>query len=176
MIPGTTPDWISQNTTEYSPPAQDWVIQPTYAPHWSDTSWHGKVSPPKSFLCPADTTNFSPQLNTSYVVNCQVFALPPYNRYPASITDGTSNTLFFTEALRALPGLAVTGAGIPGWAIPKCSEPAMVARRVNGVRPIAISRFSRLLKPARMICLLQTTRLASTWVWGMAACGLSRRE
>jgi prepilin-type N-terminal cleavage/methylation domain-containing protein len=111
MIPGQTQDWISQNTTEYAPPNQDWVPVPTYAPHWSNTSWNGNVAPPKSFVCPADNTVFKAQLNTSYGVNCQVFTLPPYNRYPGSIPDGTSNTLFFTEVLAACAGVPTDGTG-----------------------------------------------------------------
>jgi prepilin-type N-terminal cleavage/methylation domain-containing protein len=58
----------------------------------------------KTYVCPADPTNndnFGPR--ASYGINGQVFR---YNyqgwtaglsTYPASITDGTSNTIFFTE-------------------------------------------------------------------------------
>lgn len=54
------------------------------------------------FLCPADPTTAKDlglpeedRLHTSYAVNAQVFL--PGSRYPASIPDGVSNTLFYGE-------------------------------------------------------------------------------
>jgi len=59
--------------------------------------------PVKSYLCPGDPT--AQQGSTgwaavgSYVYNGMLFQADwnGYSRYPASITDGTSNTIFFTE-------------------------------------------------------------------------------
>jgi prepilin-type N-terminal cleavage/methylation domain-containing protein len=59
----------------------------------------------KTYVCPSDPT-FSPPVqlwgnNSSYALNGQVFtsshAGNNLSRYPASIADGTSNTVFFTE-------------------------------------------------------------------------------
>jgi prepilin-type N-terminal cleavage/methylation domain-containing protein len=76
------------------------------------TQWNGTVqnSTVKIYRCPSDYTfgafgsNFA---RTSYGVNGQVFRHNynwggvGLNRFPASITDGTSNTIFYTEKLQA---------------------------------------------------------------------------
>jgi prepilin-type N-terminal cleavage/methylation domain-containing protein len=60
------------------------------------------------YLCPSDPTQDNPWVNTrtSYGANMQVFAPNTgvyqgwggqYARFPATILDGTSNTIFFTE-------------------------------------------------------------------------------
>jgi prepilin-type N-terminal cleavage/methylation domain-containing protein len=75
----------------------------------------GKVNyvqgqPVKVFICPSDPTNQGGQPQgpwqwsaASYTSNGQVFQghrwNTNYGRYPASIPDGTSNTIFFTEKL-----------------------------------------------------------------------------
>jgi prepilin-type N-terminal cleavage/methylation domain-containing protein len=63
----------------------------------------------KTYLCPADGTNLPVQMwsggwvTGNYVANYQVFAYPPqWNtaytaRIPATIQDGTSNTILFAE-------------------------------------------------------------------------------
>jgi hypothetical protein len=65
----------------------------------------------KTFICPSDPTNVGNGGNAvgqaSYGLNAQVFKANwegGYNRYPASITDGTSNTIFFTEKYAACNG------------------------------------------------------------------------
>jgi prepilin-type N-terminal cleavage/methylation domain-containing protein len=71
---------------------------PTYSPFWNVLQGNFKT-----FVCPSDPTNTSTGgwnsgLN-SYAYNAQVFLIDwnGRNRYPASITDGVSNTIFFTE-------------------------------------------------------------------------------
>jgi prepilin-type N-terminal cleavage/methylation domain-containing protein len=61
----------------------------------------------KSFVCPSDPTNQSLAQGpwqwacASYAINAQVFQgnrwNTAYGKFPASISDGTSNTIFFTE-------------------------------------------------------------------------------
>jgi prepilin-type N-terminal cleavage/methylation domain-containing protein len=75
---------------------------PTY------TSWaiQQTAGPPKSYICPADPSQDGgwAQAKTSYAYNANVFGISyewgwgqGSSRYPASITDGTSNTIFITE-------------------------------------------------------------------------------
>jgi prepilin-type N-terminal cleavage/methylation domain-containing protein len=72
----------------------------------------------KSYICPADPTqdSGSVQAVTSYAYNGQVFLLSYPGgwgagnlRYPTSITDGTTQTIFFTE--KAVRGYNGPGAG-----------------------------------------------------------------
>jgi prepilin-type processing-associated H-X9-DG protein len=98
---------------------------PAYAPHWSNTIWNGSQSAPKSFICPSDPTTFSPQINTSYGSNGLVFQstwLPTGNTslrhrgggtgiYPATMSDGTSNTQIFVELYASCPGNPGHGTG-----------------------------------------------------------------
>jgi prepilin-type N-terminal cleavage/methylation domain-containing protein len=78
---------------------------PTYA-EWGQAGYYNSTI--KTYQCPSDPTlssGWAPQqLMTSVAVNGQVFRLyaPPWNgvpamRFPASISDGTSVTVFFTE-------------------------------------------------------------------------------
>jgi prepilin-type N-terminal cleavage/methylation domain-containing protein/prepilin-type processing-associated H-X9-DG protein len=72
----------------------------------------------KAYLCPSDGTNEPVQMWTNgwaagnYVANWQVFADPPtWNtdiraRIPASFSDGTSNTIAFTEKVTRCQGYA----------------------------------------------------------------------
>ena len=71
----------------------------TYSPFWN-----GQLNVTvKSYICPSDPSNIgnagwtSGQLSYSY--NAQVFPVywNGYHRFPASISDGSSNTIFFTE-------------------------------------------------------------------------------
>jgi prepilin-type N-terminal cleavage/methylation domain-containing protein len=78
---------------------------PTYSPFWN----YGNVLV-KSYICPADRTNqpnsgWNYQLS-SYAYNAQVMPVywNGYGRYPATIQDGTSNTIFFTELSAACTG------------------------------------------------------------------------
>jgi prepilin-type N-terminal cleavage/methylation domain-containing protein len=73
------------------------------------SAWAVATATIKSYYCPSDPT-INPQTDggfTSYALNGQAFlgaggwgpgsTWGSYQRYPASITDGTSNTIFFTE-------------------------------------------------------------------------------
>jgi prepilin-type N-terminal cleavage/methylation domain-containing protein len=78
---------------------------PTYSPFWNVLT----VSV-KTYVCPSDPSNngnggWNSGLS-SYAYNAQVFPVywNGYSRFPASITDGTSQTVFFTEQRAACTG------------------------------------------------------------------------
>src|SRR5262249_633545 len=113
---------------------------PTYT-QWNSTIQNSKV---KTFFCPSDSTyNIDQGGRSSYGINGQIFR---YNyagwggselkRYPASLEDGTSNTIFYTEKLR--PTFNSTGCcnnyndnSWPDWgpiiSSADCSEPTGIA-------------------------------------------------
>ncbi len=74
---------------------------PSYSPYWNFTP----RAAIKTYICPSDPTvsgNASTGWNAnagSYGINAQMFPFywHGYQRYPASIQDGTSNTIFFTD-------------------------------------------------------------------------------
>jgi prepilin-type N-terminal cleavage/methylation domain-containing protein len=77
----------------------------TYSPFWNVLQVNMKT-----YICPSDPTNTSTGgwnsgLN-SYGYNAQAFPIDwnGRNRYPASIVDGTSNSIFFTEERAACTG------------------------------------------------------------------------
>ena len=86
---------------------------PTYTPFpngWpSNTTVTFQVNA-KTYVCPSDPTASAITGNnpgpSSYAYNAQVFPVywNGYNHFPASITDGTSNTIFFTESPAACVG------------------------------------------------------------------------
>jgi prepilin-type N-terminal cleavage/methylation domain-containing protein len=71
------------------------------------SAWNARDQLVPIYLCPSDpsaTYNSWANAKTSYAYNGQVFGLSyPWNwgqgsfRFPAAISDGTSNTIFFTE-------------------------------------------------------------------------------
>jgi prepilin-type N-terminal cleavage/methylation domain-containing protein len=71
------------------------------------SQWTGGVqnSRVKTYRCPSDYTMFDRTGRSSYAVNGQVFRIGYANwsnntlTFPASIQDGTSNTIFYTEKL-----------------------------------------------------------------------------
>jgi prepilin-type N-terminal cleavage/methylation domain-containing protein/prepilin-type processing-associated H-X9-DG protein len=73
---------------------------PTYSPNWNKLTCNIKT-----YICPSDVTNVPGNANgalcglNSYVINGQVMPVywTGYNKYPSSIPDGTSNTIFYTE-------------------------------------------------------------------------------
>jgi len=81
--------------------------------HFTFSQWHGPITTRyggpgvlvKTYFCPSDPTQSSgnPQARASYGQNGQVFREGYWARntlrFPASITDGTSNTIFLTEKL-----------------------------------------------------------------------------
>jgi prepilin-type N-terminal cleavage/methylation domain-containing protein/prepilin-type processing-associated H-X9-DG protein len=104
----------------------DWTAQinnglPMYAAQWS-IQYQNAVSntfgDPKVYICPSDPTvpqaTRQPGFATSYVGNGQVFTtLGTFINeniasqqlwYPSGIPDGTSNTMFYTEAEAYCPG------------------------------------------------------------------------
>jgi prepilin-type N-terminal cleavage/methylation domain-containing protein/prepilin-type processing-associated H-X9-DG protein len=76
---------------------------PYYAPQWSSTIWYSTaLSTPKVYLCPADPTIITSGaaqvvLNTQLSYGGNGFVFYPGTRYPASITDGTSNTIMYMD-------------------------------------------------------------------------------
>jgi prepilin-type N-terminal cleavage/methylation domain-containing protein/prepilin-type processing-associated H-X9-DG protein len=71
---------------------------PTYSPFWNYLKANIK-----NYVCPSDPSNVTQTWSqaglSSYAYNAQAFPIywNGYNRYPASITDGTSNSIFYTE-------------------------------------------------------------------------------
>jgi prepilin-type N-terminal cleavage/methylation domain-containing protein len=64
---------------------------------WSTTLWTATPSTLNVYTCPSDPTWVGWEgVAISYVGNQAVFRTKP-QRYPASILDGTSNTIFFAE-------------------------------------------------------------------------------
>jgi len=102
---------------------------PYYGPQWSASIWTNPGSQVKTYLCPSDPTlNANPWtapsganpatnqrfVQTSYANNGLVFGAngnvgASYSKYPASITDGTSNTMMFTEAEAYCAGVSADG-------------------------------------------------------------------
>jgi prepilin-type N-terminal cleavage/methylation domain-containing protein len=91
---------------------------PTYSPFWNFGSANVKT-----YACPSDPANvpgsswtFGP---ASYAINARVMPVywNGYSRYPASITDGTSNTIFYTEQRATCTGFW------PDWG-PSISDPS----------------------------------------------------
>jgi prepilin-type N-terminal cleavage/methylation domain-containing protein/prepilin-type processing-associated H-X9-DG protein len=76
----------------------------TYSP--TTVGWGSSIpSNLKIYVCPSDPTNnaSNPSPLISYATNGQVMPVTwgPAQKYPASITDGTSNTIFYTELYAA---------------------------------------------------------------------------
>jgi prepilin-type N-terminal cleavage/methylation domain-containing protein/prepilin-type processing-associated H-X9-DG protein len=70
----------------------------TYTPFWNNLNAHVKT-----YVCPSDPSNTSNggwnSGLSSYAYNAQVFPVDwnGRSRYPASLSDGTSNTIMYTE-------------------------------------------------------------------------------
>ncbi|HEX5270281.1 MAG TPA: DUF1559 domain-containing protein [Gemmataceae bacterium] len=77
----------------------------TYSPFWNVLN-----VTVKSYICPSDASNVgNGGWNSglcSYAYNAQVFPIDwaQQHRFPASITDGSSNTIFFTEMRSSCSG------------------------------------------------------------------------
>ena len=125
---------------------------PTYSPDWNTLYCNAKT-----YVCPSDPTNVGTAgwcycAMLSYVSNGQVMPVywNGYNRYPANITDGTSNTLFFTELFAACDnnygpwvdwGSEVYDAAGTGAGLPPVTGPASLFLS-NIVNPFAYCNFS----------------------------------
>jgi prepilin-type N-terminal cleavage/methylation domain-containing protein/prepilin-type processing-associated H-X9-DG protein len=99
ILPYIEQDAAYNGTLQSSDPHGDNGNNPTYSPYWNNLT----VSV-KPYTCPADPTNKGPGSGwtygqTSYALNAQVMPAywNGYGRYPASIQDGTSNTIGVTE-------------------------------------------------------------------------------
>jgi prepilin-type processing-associated H-X9-DG protein len=104
------------------------VNYPTYS-EWGNAMQSGATTV-NTLLCPSDPTvgmGWAPKsMISSYAVNGQVFRFYSYwsgsvpaQRYPAAISDGTSQTIFFTEKEAVYYGSAWAPAGnmniYPNW-------------------------------------------------------------
>jgi hypothetical protein len=78
----------------------DTPIVPQYT-LWSQPMWSGKTGSLNYYVCPSDyTTNGWAGVAISYAYNEAVMrAGKNVQMYPGSITDGTSNTIFFSEQI-----------------------------------------------------------------------------
>ena len=74
-------------------------------PTYSEWNIQGQANP-KTYICPSDPTyNSSLGLRTSYGVNGQIFRNATgagLSMYPATLSDGTSNTIFTADKLAAV--------------------------------------------------------------------------
>ena len=131
-----------------------------------DENTHGLApsSVIKPYVCPSDPTyqpgQFGPWNETvgSYAINGQVFTAnrwsTNYGRFPASITDGTSNTIFFTEkeakTLGSCPG-TIFALGYNYW---WDWGPTIAGGPSNGGQPVGPGNFYPLIqpKPAGQAC------------------------
>jgi prepilin-type N-terminal cleavage/methylation domain-containing protein len=76
---------------------------------WADYMWSGSTTMPQTYLCPSDPTLNDCRGCTliSYDFNEAVFRLwTNAQKYPAFQTDGTSNTVFFTERYGHCTGIS----------------------------------------------------------------------
>jgi prepilin-type N-terminal cleavage/methylation domain-containing protein len=93
-----------------------------YAPEWSTQIWTGNYQI-KTFICPSDYSvvqSFPPQFTASYNQNGLIFLdqpgwgnSPGFSKYPASISDGTSNTLMTVDCFRECDHVFSDGNGHP---------------------------------------------------------------
>jgi len=102
----------------------EWGGGPTYSTWGSATlgSYNPSLNPLiKTYTCPSDPTfaligNNIRYLVTSYAINGQIFHnswSKSYSIYPASIVDGTSQTIFFTEKEMYCNNPPLAGKGWP---------------------------------------------------------------
>jgi prepilin-type N-terminal cleavage/methylation domain-containing protein len=92
------------------PTGQNGAGNPDYAPYWN--YFGGYTFQIKTYLCPSDptaarSTSGNPTSGSvSYGVNQQALPLEWHgmNTYPASLSDGTSNTIFFTDKVATCSG------------------------------------------------------------------------
>ena len=103
--------------------------QSGYGAYWSYLK--GNV---KTYICPTDPTNTPMEFPTdslypgggtfgaiSYAASEQIFTLTgsggwfPWSRYPATITDGTSNTVFYAEKMLNCQASGGAGGGAYWW-------------------------------------------------------------
>jgi len=107
ILPYMEQDPAYKATLQPTDPHGDNGNNPTYSPFWDVL----KVNV-KSYICPSDSTSAATAQGNnpgalSYAYNAQVFPVywNGYNKYPASIVDGTSQTIMFTDQMAACTGV-----------------------------------------------------------------------
>jgi prepilin-type N-terminal cleavage/methylation domain-containing protein len=126
------------------------------------------ATPVKTYLCRADPTGASGIASgwnsvTSYVFNGILFQADwnGYSKFPASITDGTSNTIFFTETYAGAAPAFPSGGSIMWWDYNSFETPSTA----NGdCGPVGFygGAFTPLIMPTVSYCTANTT----VWSWG----------
>ncbi len=135
----------------------------------------------KSYICPSDPTSNDGNPNTwvavgSYVYNGMLFkcAWPrlgynnPFSNYPATIQDGTSNTIFFSEQYAgANPGFPDGFISLWWWDYNTFQAPFRADNDCGGIG-FAGPAFPPLFTPPLSYCLNNTMSL--TWTSGVSVC------
>jgi prepilin-type N-terminal cleavage/methylation domain-containing protein/prepilin-type processing-associated H-X9-DG protein len=137
---------------------------------WSGTGTDTWINQPvKSYLCPSDPT--AQQGSTgwaavgSYVYNGILFQADwnGYSRYPASITDGTSNTIFMTEVY-AGANYQNSDQSLWWWDYNSFETPPSANGDCGGLNFYGTA-YTPLIRPSVSYCQTTTT----PWSWGGAA-------
>jgi prepilin-type N-terminal cleavage/methylation domain-containing protein/prepilin-type processing-associated H-X9-DG protein len=127
-------------------------------------------NPVKTYLCPADPTGnngFSGWAATgSYVYNGMIFQADwvGYSKFPASITDGTSNTIFFTETYGMANGGALGYGGdqtLWWWDYNSFETPTSSNGDCGGLNYYGAA-YPPLIRPTPSFCGSNTR----AWTWG----------
>jgi len=111
ILPYMEQQAIYNSTYQPNEPTGQMGGLPSYSPYWN--YFGGQRFQIKAYLCPSDpTSSLAASQNptsgaVSYGVNQQALPLEwrGIQNYPASITDGTSNTIFFTDKVAACTGM-----------------------------------------------------------------------
>jgi prepilin-type N-terminal cleavage/methylation domain-containing protein len=157
--------YIEQNNlylASFSPNADDFN---NYLPTYTEYQGIAYTTSIKTYYCPSDPTNPQRPVGpwnwtvASYAANGQVFAgnrwNTNYGTYPGSITDGTSNTIFFTEKEGVTTGPCAGGSEYTGgynywqdWG----SDVADSAIAVGGAQMIGTSIYFQISPPMGTAC------------------------
>jgi prepilin-type N-terminal cleavage/methylation domain-containing protein/prepilin-type processing-associated H-X9-DG protein len=128
ILPFIEQDNAYRNTLQPNDPHGDNGNHTTYSPFWNVLTLKMKT-----YICPSDSSNttdggWNSGLN-SYAYNGQAMPVywEGYHRFPASIPDGTSQTIFFTEQRAACDGFWPDwGPSIADSAWPQPTGPASI--------------------------------------------------
>jgi prepilin-type N-terminal cleavage/methylation domain-containing protein len=124
-------------------------------------------TPVKSYICRADPTGSNGTTGwnsvTSYVFNGILFQADwnGYSKFPASVTDGTSQTIFFTETYAGGAPQFPSGATIMWWDYNSFETPSGANGDCGGVGFYGPA-FTPLIMPTVSYCTANTT----VWSWG----------
>jgi prepilin-type N-terminal cleavage/methylation domain-containing protein len=134
ILPFIEQDNAYKNTLQSNDPHGNNNPFKTYSPFWNVLNLSMKT-----YICPSDGSNIgNGGWNSglcSYAYNAQVFPVywNGYKRFPASISDGTSQTIFFTEQRAACDGFWPDwGPSIADGSWPQPTGPAAIFQ----VRPL----------------------------------------